>query len=214
MPVLRARLPRQARLSSAQSPAAIELMGPDTIPRGRHFCRRHGFSPVAPPPPQYRAAIEERIPPTFLTRPRVRAVHTSGSLLCSSPPLAAVARNAEWFSDLESPGDAVPRARSEGGQPIFGDLSSLFDVFSKRPRISRSRFCDAFGNVVHLLQNEKMFGARRFPEDLSSEETRHQLSLRNAPRICETASGIARAAGYRDAARLNSFFGGGEFYVP
>jgi acetyl-CoA/propionyl-CoA/long-chain acyl-CoA carboxylase, biotin carboxylase, biotin carboxyl carrier protein len=64
--------------------------------------------------------------------------------------------------------------------------------------------------VVHLFERECSV-QRRF-QKIIEETPSPALSPQMRQRICETAAGIARAAGYRNAGTVEFIFGGGEFY--
>src|ERR1700731_149663 len=178
------------------SPEAIELMG-DKI-RARNFVEGNGF-PVAP------SAIEESDPPTFLARAR-----SIGVPLLVKPSAGGGGKGMRIVRDLDLLEDAVAQARSEG-QRYFGDGRLYIERYVEKPRhIEVQVLGDAFGNVVHLFERECSV-QRRFQEVI--EETPvPALSPQMRQRICETAAGIARAAGYRNAGTVEFIFGGGEFY--
>src|SRR5690606_9242514 len=70
---------------------------------------------------------------------------------------------------------------------------------------------DAHGNVVHVLERECSV-QRRF-QKIVEETPSPALDAELRTRICETAAGIARSAGYRNAGTVEFIFGpGGEFY--
>lgn len=178
------------------SPDAIELMG-DKI-RARNFVARHGF-PVAP------SAIEEDDPATFLQR--ARAI---GAPLLVKPSAGGGGKGMRIVRDLAELDDAVVQARSEG-QRYFGDGRLYIERFIERPRhIEVQVLGDAFGNVVHLFERECSV-QRRF-QKIIEETPSPSLSSDTRKNICETAVGIARAAGYRNAGTVEFIYGRGEFY--
>jgi acetyl-CoA/propionyl-CoA carboxylase biotin carboxyl carrier protein len=70
---------------------------------------------------------------------------------------------------------------------------------------------DAHGNVVHLFERECSV-QRRF-QKIVEETPSPALDAATRTRICETAAGIARKAGYRNAGTVEFIFGqNGEFY--
>jgi acetyl-CoA/propionyl-CoA carboxylase biotin carboxyl carrier protein len=175
---------------------AIELMG-DKI-RARNFVARSGF-PVAP------SAIEEDDPDTFLDR--ARAV---GAPLLVKPSAGGGGKGMRIVRDLAELDDAVTQARGEG-QRYFGDGRLYAERFVERPRhIEVQILGDSVGNVVHLFERECSV-QRRF-QKIIEETPSPALSADVRKRICETAAGIARAAGYRNAGTVEFIYGHGEFY--
>jgi len=178
------------------SPEAIELMG-DKI-RARNFVARNGF-PVAP------SAIEEDDPATFLQR--ARAI---GAPLLVKPSAGGGGKGMRIVRDLAQLDDAVTQARSEG-QRYFGDGRLYIERFVERPRhIEVQVLGDAFGNVVHLFERECSV-QRRF-QKIIEETPSPSLSADLRKTICDTAAGIARAAGYKNAGTVEFIYGRGEFY--
>jgi acetyl-CoA/propionyl-CoA carboxylase biotin carboxyl carrier protein len=174
----------------------IELMG-DKI-RARNFVARNGF-PVAP------SAIEEDDPATFLER--ARAI---GAPLLVKPSAGGGGKGMRIVRDLVDLDDAVEQARSEG-QRYFGDGRLYIERFLEKPRhIEVQVLGDAFGNVVHLFERECSV-QRRF-QKIIEETPSPALSAQTRKEICETATGIARAAGYRNAGTVEFIYGHGEFY--
>jgi len=178
------------------SPEAIELMG-DKI-RARNFVARNGF-PVAP------SAIEEDDPATFLQR--ARAI---GAPLLVKPSAGGGGKGMRIVRDLAQLDDAVTQARSEG-QRYFGDGRLYIERFVERPRhIEVQVLGDAFGNVVHLFERECSV-QRRF-QKIIEETPSPSLSADLRKTICDTAAGIARAAGYKNAGTVEFIYGRGDFY--
>src|ERR1700676_2714789 len=178
------------------SPEAIELMG-DKI-RARNFVEGNGF-PVAP------SAIEESDPPTFLARAR-----SIGVPLLVKPSAGGGGKGMRIVRDLDLLEDAVAQARSEG-QRYFGDGRLYIERFVERPRhIEVQVLGDAFGNVVHLFERECSV-QRRF-QKIIEETPSPSLSADLRKTICDTAAGIARAAGYKNAGTVEFIYGRGEFY--
>src|SRR6266851_1661522 len=178
------------------SPEAIELMG-DKI-RARNFVEGNGF-PVAP------SAIEESDPPTFLARAR-----SIGVPLLVKPSAGGGGKGMRIVRDLDLLEDAVAQARSEG-QRYFGDGRLYIERYVEKPRhIEVQVLGDAFGNVVHLFERECSV-QRRF-QKIIEETPSPALSEQTRQKICETAAGIARAAGYRNAGTVEFIYGEGEFY--
>jgi acetyl-CoA/propionyl-CoA carboxylase biotin carboxyl carrier protein len=174
----------------------IELMG-DKI-RARNFVARGGF-PVAP------SAIEEDDPATFLDR--ARAV---GAPLLVKPSAGGGGKGMRIVRDLTELGDAVEQSRSEG-QRYFGDGRLYAERFVERPRhIEVQVLGDSFGTVVHLFERECSV-QRRF-QKIIEETPSPSLSVDLRKTICETAAGIARAAGYKNAGTVEFIYGQGEFY--
>src|SRR5439155_715327 len=178
------------------SPEAIEQMG-DKI-RARNFVERNGF-PVAP------SAIEESDPSTFLARAR-----SIGAPLLVKPSAGGGGKGMRIVRDLDLLEDAVAQARSEG-QRYFGDGRLYIERYVEKPRhIEVQVLGDTFGNVVHLFERECSV-QRRF-QKIIEETPSPALSAQIRQNICETAAGIARAAGYRNAGTVEFIYGNGEFF--
>jgi len=69
---------------------------------------------------------------------------------------------------------------------------------------------DAHGTVVHLGERECSV-QRRF-QKIVEETPSPALTAAERARICETAAGIARSAGYRNAGTVEFIYGRGAFY--
>ncbi|MGF7160232.1 acetyl/propionyl-CoA carboxylase alpha subunit [Rhodoligotrophos appendicifer] len=178
------------------TPAAIELMG-DKV-RARAFVEKHGF-PVAP------SAIEDDDPATFVER--ARAV---GSPLLIKPSAGGGGKGMRIVRDLATLEDEITRARSEG-QRYFGDGRLYVERYIENPRhIEVQVLGDAQGNVVHLFERECSV-QRRF-QKIVEESPSPALTPDQRAKICETAAGIARAAGYRNAGTVEFIYGAGEFF--
>ena len=178
-------------------PEQIELMG-DKV-RARAFVAKGGF-PVAP------SAIEDEDPKTFVERAR-----RVGYPLLIKP---AAGGGGKGMRIVRKAGDLAPeieRARSEG-QRYFGDGRLYVERYVENPRhIEVQVLGDAHGNVVHLYERECSV-QRRF-QKIVEETPSPALDAATRERICETAAGIARKAGYRNAGTVEFIFGhGGEFY--
>jgi acetyl-CoA/propionyl-CoA carboxylase biotin carboxyl carrier protein len=178
------------------TPDAIELMG-DKI-RARAFVESHGF-PVAP------SAIEDDDPSTF--NERARAV---GAPLLIKPSAGGGGKGMRIVRDLSLLDEEIERARSEG-QRYFGDGRLYVERYVENPRhIEVQVMGDAHGNVIHLFERECSV-QRRF-QKIVEETPSPALTPELRARICETAAGIARAAGYRNAGTVEFIYGNGEFY--
>jgi acetyl-CoA/propionyl-CoA carboxylase, biotin carboxylase, biotin carboxyl carrier protein len=178
------------------SPESIELMG-DKI-RARNFVERKGF-PVAP------SAIEEDDPGTFVSR--ARAI---GTPLLVKPSAGGGGKGMRIVRDLDTLEDAIVQARSEGKR-YFGDGRLYVERYVEKPRhIEVQVLGDSFGNVVHLFERECSV-QRRF-QKIIEETPSPALSPELRRQICDTATGIARAANYRNAGTVEFIFGNGEFY--
>src|SRR6202040_951823 len=177
-------------------PEAIELMG-DKV-RARGFVERRGF-PVAP------SAIEDDDPPSFTAR-----AAEGGFPLLINPSAGGGGKGMRIVREAGALDDEITRALSEG-QRYFGDGRLYVERYVERPRhIEVQVLGDAHGNVVHLWERECSV-QRRF-QKIIEETPSPALSPQMRQRICETAAGIARAAGYRNAGTVKFIFGGGEFY--
>jgi acetyl/propionyl-CoA carboxylase alpha subunit len=178
------------------TPEAIDLMG-DKV-RARAFVARHGF-PVAP------SAIEDDDPASFLARARAL-----GPPLLVKPSAGGGGKGMRIVRDLALLEQEVAQARSEG-QRYFGDGRLYVERFVDEPRhIEVQVMGDAHGTVVHLGERECSV-QRRF-QKIVEETPSPALSDAERSRICETAAGIARAAGYRNAGTVEFIYGGGAFY--
>ncbi len=178
-------------------PGQIELMG-DKV-RARNFVQKAGF-PVAP------SAIEDDDPKTFNERAR-----KVGTPLLIKPSAGGGGKGMRIVRDLKNLDAEIERARSEG-QRYFGDGRLYVERYIENPRhIEVQVLGDAHGNVVHVFERECSV-QRRF-QKIVEETPSPALTPELREKICETAAGIARSAGYRNAGTVEFIFGqGGEFY--
>ena len=179
------------------TPAQIELMG-DKV-RARAFVAKAGF-PVAP------SAIEDEDPATFVARAR-----KVGYPLLIKPAAGGGGKGMRIVRKAEDLAPEIERARSEG-QRYFGDGRLYVERYVENPRhIEVQVLGDAHGNVVHLYERECSV-QRRF-QKIVEETPSPALDAAARERICETAAGIARQAGYRNAGTVEFIYGAdGEFY--
>jgi acetyl/propionyl-CoA carboxylase alpha subunit len=178
------------------TPGHIELMG-DKV-RARAFVATAGF-PVAP------SAIEDDDPATFAAR--ARAV---GAPLLIKPSAGGGGKGMRIVRDLATLEAELERARSEAKR-YFGDGRLYVERYVERPRhIEVQVLGDAHGNVVHLYERECSI-QRRF-QKIVEESPSPALDADQRRRICETAAGIARKAGYRNAGTVEFIYGRGEFF--
>jgi propionyl-CoA carboxylase alpha chain/3-methylcrotonyl-CoA carboxylase alpha subunit/acetyl-CoA/propionyl-CoA carboxylase biotin carboxyl carrier protein len=178
------------------TPEAIELMG-DKV-RARTFVKKHGF-PVAP------SAIEDDEPKTF-----ARRAAAVGFPLLIKPSAGGGGKGMRIVREPAALDEAITRARSEG-ERYFGDGRLYVERYIERPRhIEVQVLGDAHGGIVHLHERECSV-QRRF-QKIIEETPSPALDDATCRRICEAASGIARAAGYRNAGTVEFIFGQGEFY--
>ncbi len=179
------------------TPEQIELMG-DKV-RARNFVEKGGF-PVAP------SAIEDDDPASFVER--ARAV---GAPLLIKPSAGGGGKGMRIVRDLSVLEQEIERARSEG-QRYFGDGRLYVERYVENPRhIEVQVLGDTHGNVVHVFERECSV-QRRF-QKIVEETPSPALDADKRREICETAAGIAREAGYRNAGTVEFIFGqGGEFY--
>ncbi|QCK87785.1 biotin carboxylase [Phreatobacter aquaticus] len=178
------------------TPEAIDLMG-DKI-RARAFVAERGF-PVAP------SAIEDEDPASFVERARAL-----GAPLLVKPSAGGGGKGMRIVRDMALLDQEIAQARSEG-ERYFGDGRLYVERFVERPRhIEVQVMGDGHGTVVHLGERECSV-QRRF-QKIVEETPSPALTPELRSRICETAAGIARAAGYRNAGTVEFIFGGGEFY--
>ena len=178
-------------------PEQIELMG-DKV-RARNFVEKAGF-PVAP------SAIEDDDPKTFNARAR-----KVGTPLLIKPSAGGGGKGMRIVRDLKNLDAEIERARSEG-QRYFGDGRLYVERYIENPRhIEVQVLGDGHGNVVHVFERECSV-QRRF-QKIVEETPSPALTPELRSKICETAAGIARSAGYRNAGTVEFIFGqGGEFY--
>ncbi len=179
------------------TPAQIELMG-DKV-RARAFVERGGF-PVAP------SAIEDDDPATFIER----ALNVPFPVLIK-PAAGGGGKGMRIVREPSSLSSEIERARSEG-QRYFGDGRLYVERYIENPRhIEVQVLGDAQGNVVHLFERECSV-QRRF-QKIVEESPSPALSAAQRKKICETAAGIARSAGYRNAGTVEFIYGQkDEFY--
>jgi len=177
-------------------PEQIELMG-DKV-RARKFVQQAGF-PVAP------SAIEDDDPKNFAER--ARAV---GAPLLIKPSAGGGGKGMRIVRDLNNLDSEIERARSEGKR-YFGDGRLYVERFIENPRhVEVQVLGDTHGNVVHLFERECSV-QRRF-QKIVEETPSPALTPELRSRLCATAAGIARSAGYRNAGTVEFIFGAGAFY--
>ena len=178
------------------TPEQIDLMG-DKV-RARAFVAAGGF-PVAP------SAIEDDDPATFAQR----ALQVGFPLLIK-PAAGGGGKGMRIVREAAALEGEIVRARSEGRR-YFGDGRLYVERYIESPRhIEVQVLGDAHGNVVHLFERECSV-QRRF-QKIVEESPSPALDDATRARICETAAGIARKAGYRNAGTVEFIFGAGVFY--
>ncbi|HWU67325.1 MAG TPA: biotin carboxylase N-terminal domain-containing protein [Stenotrophobium sp.] len=179
------------------TPEQIDLMG-DKV-RARNYVQKAGF-PVAP------SAIEDDDPGTFVERSR-----KVGAPLLIKPSAGGGGKGMRIVRDLALLEQEIERARSEG-QRYFGDGRLYCERYIENPRhIEVQVLGDGQGNVVHVFERECSV-QRRF-QKIVEETPSPALDEAKRREICETAAGIARAIGYRNAGTVEFIFGQqGEFY--
>ncbi|MGH8560933.1 MAG: acetyl-CoA carboxylase biotin carboxylase subunit, partial [Nevskiales bacterium] len=174
-------------------PEQITLMG-DKV-RARNFVEKAGF-PVAP------SAIEDDDPKTFNERAR-----KVGTPLLIKPSAGGGGKGMRIVRDLKLLDAEIERARSEG-QRYFGDGRLYVERYIENPRhIEVQVLGDSHGNVVHVFERECSV-QRRF-QKIVEETPSPALDAALREKICETAAGIARSAGYRNAGTVEFIFGQG-----
>ncbi|HEY9547776.1 MAG TPA: biotin carboxylase N-terminal domain-containing protein, partial [Solimonas sp.] len=179
------------------TPEQIDLMG-DKV-RARNFVEKAGF-PVAS------SAIEDDDPRTFNARARKVALP-----LLIKPSAGGGGKGMRIVRDLTVLDAEIERARSEG-QRYFGDGRLYVERYIENPRhIEVQVLGDGQGSVVHVFERECSV-QRRF-QKIVEETPSPALDAALREKICETAAGIARSIGYRNAGTVEFIFGqGGEFY--
>ncbi|NKF20992.1 acetyl-CoA carboxylase biotin carboxylase subunit [Solimonas marina] len=179
------------------TPQQIDLMG-DKV-RARNFVEQAGF-PVAP------SAIEDDDPATFVERSRA-----VGAPLLIKPSAGGGGKGMRIVRDLALLEAEIERGRSEG-QRYFGDGRLYCERYIENPRhIEVQVLGDGQGNVVHVFERECSV-QRRF-QKIVEETPSPALDAALREKICETAAGIARSLGYRNAGTVEFIFGqGGEFF--
>jgi acetyl-CoA/propionyl-CoA carboxylase biotin carboxyl carrier protein len=174
-------------------PEHIDLMG-DKV-RARNFVQKAGF-PVAP------SAIEDDDPASFVERAR-----KVGAPLLIKPSAGGGGKGMRIVRDLSLLETEIERARSEG-QRYFGDGRLYVERYIENPRhIEVQVLGDSQGNVVHVFERECSV-QRRF-QKIVEETPSPALTPELRMSICETAAGIARSAGYRNAGTVEFIFGQG-----
>ncbi len=175
------------------TPEQITLMG-DKV-RARNFVEKGGF-PVAP------SAIEDDDPKTFNARAR-----KVGAPLLIKPSAGGGGKGMRMVRDLKTLDAEIERARSEG-QRYFGDGRLYVERYIENPRhIEVQVLGDSHGNVVHVFERECSV-QRRF-QKIVEETPSPALDAALRTKMCETAVGIARSAGYRNAGTVEFIFGQG-----
>ncbi|MGH8505125.1 MAG: acetyl-CoA carboxylase biotin carboxylase subunit [Stenotrophobium sp.] len=179
------------------TPEQIDLMG-DKV-RARNYVEKAGF-PVAP------SAIEDDDPKTFVERSR-----KVGAPLLIKPSAGGGGKGMRIVRDLSLLEQEIERARSEG-QRYFGDGRLYCERYIENPRhIEVQVLGDGQGGVVHVFERECSV-QRRF-QKIVEETPSPALDEAKRKEICETAAGIARAIGYRNAGTVEFIFGpAGAFY--
>ncbi len=179
------------------TPEQIELMG-DKV-RARAHVEKAGF-PVAP------SAIEDDDPASFVERARQVPFP-----ILIKPAAGGGGKGMRVVRDPAQLEQEIERARSEG-QRYFGDGRLYVERYIENPRhIEVQVMGDAHGQVVHVFERECSV-QRRF-QKIIEETPSPALDPALREKICETAAGIARSIGYRNAGTVEFIFGqGGEFY--
>jgi acetyl/propionyl-CoA carboxylase alpha subunit len=178
------------------TPEAIDLMG-DKV-RAARFVAERGL-PVSP------KAFEDDDPASFLDRARAL-----GAPLLVKPAAGGGGKGMRIVRHLEDLEAECARARSEA-ERYFGDGRLYVERYIERPRhIEVQVLGDAHGRVVHLYERECSL-QRRF-QKIVEESPAPGLAPELRGRICETATAIARAAGYRNAGTVEFICGSDEVF--
>lgn len=176
------------------TPEQIELMG-DKV-RARNFVEKAGF-PVAP------SAIEDDDPSTFVERAREVPFP-----VLIKPSAGGGGKGMRIVRDPDKLEEEIKTARSEG-ERYFGDGRLYVECYIENPRhIEVQVLGDTHGNVVHVFERECSV-QRRF-QKIIEESPSPALSDKERHEICETAAGIARSAGYRNAGTVEFIYGTGD----
>jgi acetyl/propionyl-CoA carboxylase alpha subunit len=193
-----ARAVAAAGLTFVGPPAdVIELMG-DKI-TARHFATKCGV-PVTP------SADEADAPESFADRAR-----TLGFPLLIKGAAGGGGKGMQIVRDAATLESAIATARAES-QRYFGDGRLLAERFVERPRhIEVQVLGDTHGNLIHLGERECSI-QRRF-QKLVEETPAPALAADLRKRICDAATGLARAAGYVNAGTVECIVSQeGEFF--
>jgi len=178
------------------SPETMALMG-DKI-SARAFVAAHGF-PVAP------SAIEDDDPQTFTERARALNVP-----LLIKPAAGGGGKGMRIVRHPTELDEALEQARREGKR-YFGDGRVYAERYIEKPRhIEVQILADHHGTTLHVHERECSL-QRRF-QKIAEEAPAACLTQAQRQAICETAVGIAAAAGYRNAGTVEFIYGGGAFY--
>ena len=173
------------------TPEQIELMG-DKV-RARAFVEKAGF-PVAP------SAIEDDDPATFVERAKLVPFP-----VLIKPAAGGGGKGMRIVRDPKHLETEIERARSEG-ERYFGDGRLYVECYIENPRhIEVQVLGDTHGNVVHVWERECSV-QRRF-QKIIEESPSPALTADERNEICETAAGIARSAGYRNAGTVEFIYG-------
>ncbi len=158
------------------------------------------LDPVAP------SAIEDDDPASFVERARQVPFP-----ILIKPAAGGGGKGMRVVRDPAQLEQEIERARSEG-QRYFGDGRLYVERYIENPRhIEVQVMGDAHGQVVHVFERECSV-QRRF-QKIIEETPSPALDPALREKICETAAGIARSIGYRNAGTVEFIFGqGGEFY--
>ena len=193
-----ARAVAAAGLTFIGPPAdVIELMG-DKI-TARHFATKCGV-PVTP------SADEADAPEDFAGRARAL-----GFPLLIKGAAGGGGKGMQIVRDAAGLEAAIATARAES-QRYFGDGRLLAERFVERPRhIEVQVLGDTHGNLIHLGERECSI-QRRF-QKLVEETPAPTLPADLRERICNSAAGLARAAGYVNAGTVECIVSpDGEFF--
>ena len=178
-------------------PDVIRLLG-DKI-RARELVARAGF-PVTP------SATDPGDLPRFIA-----AAREVGFPLLIKAAAGGGGRGMRIVREPEALAEEIAAARREA-ERSFKDGRVYAERYIERPRhIEVQILSDAHGNHLHLGERECSV-QRRF-QKIIEETPSAALTADQRRRLCETAIGIARAVGYRNAGTVEFIFAPtGEFY--
>ena len=178
---------------------AIELMG-DKV-RARDFVAARGF-PVAP------SAIEDDDPVTFTER--ARAI---GFPLLIKPAAGGGGKGMRIVREAAGAGGR-DRARPQRGRPLFRRRPALCRAIRRAAAPHRGAGAGRRARQRAFICSSASARYSAAFRRSSRRRRRRRLTSEQRRRICETAVGIARAAGYRNAGTIEFIYGKRRVLFP